>query len=167
LYASFSHLPKADFLLASFYNPNIEPPNEWFSRAQSFLDVCALLSVNGEVVPRLLSSELHEALFTKRCTFCYDLRLTEAAYGAKQRGFDTFTTTLLSSPNQNQSLLREKLTAIESELAMQVYYFEVPREEYMEKTRELKNMGIYVQNYCGCYGSLLEREAERFKPLWR
>jgi len=125
------------------------------------------LSVNGEVVPRLLSSELHEALFTKRCTFCYDLRLTEAAYGAKQRGFDTFTTTLLSSPNQNQSLLREKLTAIESELAMQVYYFEVPREEYMEKTRELKNMGIYVQNYCGCYGSLLEREAERFKPLWR
>ncbi|HPU69853.1 MAG TPA: epoxyqueuosine reductase QueH [Coprothermobacter proteolyticus] len=167
MYASFSHLPKADFLLASFYNPNIEPPNEWFSRAQSFLDVCELLCVNGEVVPHSISSELHEALFTKRCTFCYDLRLTEAAYGAKQRGFDTFTTTLLSSPNQNQSLLREKLTAIESELAMQVYYFEVPREEYMEKTRELKNMGIYVQNYCGCYGSLLEREAERFKPLWR
>jgi len=118
-------------------------------------------------VPHSISSELHEALFSKRCSFCYDLRLTESAYAARQRGFDTFTTTLLSSPTQNQILLREKLAAIESEFGMQVYYFEVPREEYMKKTRELKNMGIYVQNYCGCYRSLLEREAERFKALWR
>lgn len=154
-------------MLGSFYNPNIEPPSEWINRAQSFLNVCELLSVSGEVIPELPKKELHELLFSRRCAFCYDLRLTEAANSAKQRGFDMFTTTLLSSPTQNQNLLRGILSAIESKLSIQVYYFEVTHEEYMNKMRELKDMGIYVQNYCGCYGSLLEREVQRFEQLWR
>jgi len=79
LYASFSHLPQVDTMLGSFYNPNIEPPSEWINRAQSFLNVCELLSVSGEVIPELPKKELHELLFSRRCAFCYDLRLTEAA----------------------------------------------------------------------------------------
>jgi predicted adenine nucleotide alpha hydrolase (AANH) superfamily ATPase len=86
---------------------------------------------------------------------------------AKSRGFNVFTTTLLSSPTQNQGLLRRTLKHLESELSIEVYYFEVSKNEYESKVRELKNRNIYVQNYCGCYGSLCEREFDKYGLLWR
>jgi predicted adenine nucleotide alpha hydrolase (AANH) superfamily ATPase len=154
-------------LFASFYNPNIEPPEELLRRADAFVQVCHLLSLWGEVTLQVANFDDHKEIFEQRCFKCYSIRLGASMLSAKQRGFDFFTTTLLASPTQKHDVLINILERLERELLMKVYYFEVPADYYKNKVNELRKKGVYVQNYCGCYGSLWEQQERRYEFLWR
>ncbi|NPV88788.1 hypothetical protein HPY42_04670 [Coprothermobacteraceae bacterium] len=166
LYASWPLLPKVQTNVAVFYNPNIEPPSEWARRADAFLDVCDMLGCHGIVDTVLGDTSFHSSIVAGRCAVCYRARLERAMVDAKNRGFERFTTTLLSSPRQNQPLLRSVLQELESLIGVSVFFFDQAPEEYEARVRDLKNQQVYVQNYCGCFASLVEKERFSLRGLW-
>lgn len=94
----------------------------------------------------------------ERCPNCWKLRLKHAAEFTKRMGFDAFTTTLLISPYQDQSKIKD----IASDLANRYdvdFFFEDFSAGFRESHKASKALGIYHQKYCGCIYS----ERDRYK----
>ena len=94
-----------------------------------------------------------------RCVkYCYRARLSHTVKYAREHGFDAFTTTLLVSPYQkHEEIIRvcEELSKM-SGVTFLYRDFRVGFREGQKKAREL---GMYMQKYCGCVFS----EEERYK----
>ena len=84
------------------------------------------------------------------------MRLFEAARQAKEGGFDSFTSSLFISPYQNHELMRETAERAAMEYGVEFLYrdFRPYFKAGQEKAREL---GFYMQKYCGCVFSEEER----------
>ena len=91
-----------------------------------------------------------------RCVKCYEMRFFEAARQAKEGGFDSFTSSLFISPYQNHDLMRETAQRAAYEYGVEFLYrdFRPYFKAGQEKAREL---GFYMQKYCGCVFSEQER----------
>jgi predicted adenine nucleotide alpha hydrolase (AANH) superfamily ATPase len=91
-----------------------------------------------------------------RCGKCYEMRLFETARQAKELGFDSFTSSLFISPYQNHELMRETAERAAAEYGVDFLYrdFRPLFRDGQEKAREL---GFYIQKYCGCVFSEEER----------
>ncbi len=91
-----------------------------------------------------------------RCVKCYSMRLYAAAHEAKEGGFDSFTSSLFISPYQNHELLREVAERAAAEYGVTFLYrdFRPLFRAGQERAREL---GMYIQKYCGCVFSEEER----------
>jgi len=76
----------------------------------------------------------------------------------KKIGYDSFSTTLLVSPYQNHELLKEIGEQLGKKYGIEFVYrdFRVGFREGQAKAREL---GLYMQKYCGCIFS----EEDRYK----
>ena len=75
---------------------------------------------------------------------------------AKEGGFDSFTSSLFISPYQNHELLREVAERAAAEYGVTFLYrdFRPLFRAGQERAREL---GMYIQKYCGCVFSEEER----------
>jgi predicted adenine nucleotide alpha hydrolase (AANH) superfamily ATPase len=92
-----------------------------------------------------------------RCAkYCYRVRLEQTAKYAKENGYDAFTTTLLVSPYQNHELLINVAEEMAEKYGIKFLYrdFRIGFREGQAKAREL---GLYMQKYCGCVFSEEER----------
>ena len=100
--------------------------------------------------------------FDYRCGFCYALRLEEAAATAKEQGFESFTTSLLISPYQNHELLKQIGEEMGEKYGVVFLYrdFRLRFREGQERAREL---GLYMQKYCGCIFSEEDRYIKKKK----
>ena len=93
----------------------------------------------------------------ERCVkYCYRARMTQTALEAKRRGFETFSTTLLVSPYQKHEELKRVCEEAAELVGVEFLYrdFRVGFREGQQKAREL---GLYMQKYCGCIFSEEER----------
>jgi predicted adenine nucleotide alpha hydrolase (AANH) superfamily ATPase len=144
-----------------WYNPNIHPWQEHERRR------AALESYAGRIgLPMIwrhdydfvefLRRAAGQEQFRRRCTFCYEMRLTETARMAHTGGFDAFTTTLLISPYQDQGLLRQMGESLGRAEGVP-FYFEDFRRGWAERGRLTKEYDLYRQQYCGCIYSEWER----------
>lgn len=98
----------------------------------------------------------------KRCERCYLLRLKKTVELAVELKASSFSTTLLYSPYQNHTLIKE----IGMELASRYqipFYYEDWREGYYIGKKGAIELEIYRQKYCGCIFS----EMERFCPCFK
>jgi predicted adenine nucleotide alpha hydrolase (AANH) superfamily ATPase len=95
----------------------------------------------------------------RRCAVCFSLRLKRTAQEAKKRDFDFFTTTLLISPYQDQSLLWQIGSDIGSEVGID-FYFRDFRKGYLASRHFARTNKLYLQNYCGCVYSIDEKGRE-------
>ena len=152
-----------------FYNPNIQPLLEFRRRAKAFQ-----VLVEAERVPALVDLAYDPRFFLRavpwnegapsgrmppRCLACYRLRLTETARMAAERGFSTFTTTLLASTHQDHEAVRR--AGEEAARAHGVGFFYADwRPLAPRAATEARRRSLYRQQYCGCLFS----EAERFGP---
>ena len=84
------------------------------------------------------------------------MRFFETARMAKEGGFDSFTSTLFISPYQNHALMKETAERAAEAYGVQFLYrdFRPYFKEGQERAREL---GFYIQKYCGCVFSEEER----------
>ncbi len=85
----------------------------------------------------------------ERCFLCYRQRLEKTAGFAKKNGFDAFSTTLLISPFQ----FHEELKKIGEEIAKEYgidFHYQDFRALYKESREISKELGLYLQKYCGC-----------------
>ena len=142
-----------------WYNPNIHPFTEYDMRKKTFIEYAKSISLElflqDEYGLRMFVNKIYPD-FTNRCETCYDLRMEAAAQYAKANGFDAFTTTLLISPYQNHDLLRLRGEAAAEKEGVQFLYRDF-RPLFRLGQRQARELGLYMQKYCGCVFSEEER----------
>lgn len=144
-----------------WFNPNIHPLKEYKMRkntlSQYAADINARLIIDNEYGLRRFIEGIFPN-FNNRCAFCYRDRLEKTAAVAKEKGFDAFTSTLFISPYQNHELMKAIAEEVAEKYGVKFLYrdFRPLFKEGQEKARE---MGLYMQKYCGCVFS----EEDRYK----
>ena len=71
-------------------------------------------------------------------------------------GFDAFTTTLLVSPYQNHELLIQVAEEMAEKYGVKFLYRDF-RPGFREGQAEARELGLYMQKYCGCVFSEEDR----------
>jgi len=154
-------LPKYDITLL-FYNPNIEPYDEYIKRKNEVIKYIDAASFTSEV--KILECEYDNAVFTEsalslreepeggaRCRKCFEIRLYETANRASDGRYDIFASTLSVSPHKNAAVINEigLSAAIKYDIAYLPSDFK-KNDGYKRSTELSKTYGLYRQNYCGC-----------------
>ena len=153
-------LRRDGFEVAGFwYNPNIHPFTEYRSRRNCVREYAQTIELpmfeQDQYALRPFVREVAEDI-AHRCGKCYEMRLFETARQAAEGGFDSFTSSLFISPYQNHELMRDVAERAASEYGVDFLYrdFRPYFKAGQEKAREL---GFYMQKYCGCVFSEQER----------
>ncbi|MEE9500076.1 MAG: epoxyqueuosine reductase QueH [Candidatus Omnitrophota bacterium] len=142
-----------------FYNPNIHPYSEYIRRRRE-----AEIYFKSEglelLVPEYDTDDFFKNIRTSRCGVCRNIRLEKTASFAKEKGFDSFTTTLLGSPYQDHNPLTELCENLSKGTGLNLYYKDF-RIGFGDAHKAAREKGMYCQNYCGCVFSMVEREEAR------
>jgi epoxyqueuosine reductase len=147
-----------------FYNPNIHPFSEYERRYQAVVAMSERLGLDT-IYHRYDFEDFLKNISVlssrdEQHRWCWRVRLEETAKMAKQEGFEGFTTTLLSSPYQDISII----AALSQELAcsQQLTFVNQPfRKGFAESHKAAKEWMLYHQNYCGCLYSEKESLARK------
>ena len=152
---------------AFFYNPNIHPYTEYRKRKDSLKDY-----VQSQNIPTYFYDDYDiESFFhavnnkekgPQRCVECWRLRLKKTAEKSKELGFDSFTTTLLVSPYQDQKLIKEIGYRIAKDKSVD-FYFEDFTSGFKQAHDKARELGLYLQKYCGCLYSERARYIKKYR----
>ena len=143
-----------------WYNPNIHPYTEYKARRNCLIDYTKSINVqavfNDEYGLDAFCKNVVNSLETRCTDYCYRVRLESTAKYAKENGFDTICTTLLVSPYQKHEELKKIGEEIAEKYGIKFLYrdFRVGFREGQAKARDL---GLYMQKYCGCIFSEEDR----------
>ncbi len=157
-------------LICFWYDPNIQPKEEYEKRFKEFVKICEI-----EKVPYIkweydVKNFLQEIKWLEntpekweKCTKCYDLRLRRSALEAKKLWIKYWTTTLNISPHKDlEKLFKiwDKYSSSNSypilkdkELWKKLEFLKIAfrKNKWFERSVEYcKKHNIYRQNYCGC-----------------
>ena len=143
-----------------YYNPNIEPEEEYLHRLS---EQQRLLSLLPDDIPLLPCSYGHEAFDAfapaladapeggERCLACFALRLDYTAAQAKLHGFEYFTTTLSVSPHKNADDVNRIGAEAGERRGVRYLFADFKKKNGYLRSLELsREYGLYRQNYCGC-----------------
>ena len=149
----------------SYYNPNIQPREEYDLRLENQLCVLGRIpgvtlvpcGYDGGAYDEAVRGLEDEPEGGARCTECFKLRLDFAAREAKRLGCDYFATTLTVSPHKDA----QRINAIGEALAGKYGVKWLPgdfkkRDGYKRSIELSREFGLYRQNYCGCLFSKTE-----------
>jgi len=150
-----------------FDNPNIHPYREFRARAEAFRQMADLSGLPAQIDEAYgievfmqsiegLDEGVYRAVSPARCGMCYRLRLERAAVACVEAGFDTFSTTLLVSPYQDHDRIRETGESVAAAHGLTFLYRDF-RPGFRQGQATAKEMGLYMQGYCGCVFSEYER----------
>lgn len=148
-----------------FYNPNIQPAEEYEKRLSAQKQLLERAKYKNPVA--FLAGEYEPQRFFEavkglencreggaRCEKCFELRLSNAAEIAKKGGFDYFATTLTVSPHKNAVLINEIGGRYQNYLPSDFK----KREGYKRSIILSKEYELYRQGYCGCIFSKGEKD---------
>jgi len=138
-----------------FYNPNIEPIQEYEKRlvaAERYAEVVNLPIIIGDYDNiewhNTVKGYESEPEGGKRCELCFRFNLQKTSNLAKEKNFDFFTTTLTVSPYKNAELINKIGKDIDPERFLEKDFKK--QEGYMHSVELSKKHNLYRQNYCGC-----------------
>ena len=94
--------------------------------------------------------------YESRCGYCYLCRLEETARFAAENGYDSFTSSLFSSPYQQLELMKEVAQRAGEEYGVEFLYRDF-RPLFRAGQDRARELGMYMQKYCGCIFSEEER----------
>ena len=143
-----------------WFNPNIHPYMEYKSRRDCLKEYTKNINVKAIFEENYGLDEFCKNVIgdlQNRClNYCYKVRLEQTAKYAKEHGYTHFSTTLLVSPYQNHDGLIKVANEMAEKYNVEFLYrdFRVGFREGQAKAREL---GLYMQKYCGCVFSEEER----------
>lgn len=148
-----------------FYNPNITDVEEYEKRKESQIQFIknfnrrhpeyAVGYHEGLYEPEVFYQETEglegEPEGSKRCEYCFRLRLERTAQTAGLYGFDTFGTTLSVSPHKDYSVILSlgKRLAIKYSRSFLDMNFK-KNDGYKRSIEMSKEYRLYRQRYCGC-----------------
>ena len=155
-------LSSAYRITALFFNPNIEPRDEYDRRADEIKKLLSLAEYPSPV--DLLIAEYETAPFRavaepyadepeggRRCAVCFYLRLGEAAIRAKAGGYDFFATTLTVSPHKPAQKINDIGAGFAERFDVKYLQSDFKKRDGYKRSVELsKKYGLYRQQYCCC-----------------
>lgn len=147
-------------------NANIHPYTEYRIRRDTLVDYARSIGLDlilhGEYGLRPFVRAVAEDI-DHRCIQCYRIRFSAAAKYAAENGFTHFSSTLFVSPYQNHDLMLQAAQAAAEEYGVQFLHrdFRPYFQQGQERAREL---GLYMQKYCGCIFSEEDRYKKRKRP---
>ena len=141
-----------------YYNPNIEPLEEYEKRKKEQIKIIDLYGL------KYLDCDYDNDLFHEmskglenvpergiRCHKCYRLRLEYVAKKAKEMKFDYFGTTLTVSPYKLSKVINEIGLDLENVYKIKFLVSDFKKNNGYKNSIELsKKYDLYRQNYCGC-----------------
>ena len=146
-------------LTAFWYNPNIHPYTEYRARRDTLREYCKLVHLPlleaDEYALRPFITAVADHIET-RCRTCYEIRLNRAAQAAAEGGFEAFTSSLFISPYQNHELMRQVAEAAAEAHHLRFLYQDF-RPLFRAGQDRARELGLYMQKYCGCIFSEEER----------
>ena len=95
-----------------------------------------------------------------RCVECYRMRMCAAAQYAAENGFTHFTSTLFVSPYQNHELMKQVAEEAAEEFGVAFLYRDF-RPYFREGQDRARELGLYMQKYCGCVFSEEDRYSKQ------
>lgn len=141
-----------------YYNPNIEPLEEYEKRKTEQLKLLKILGIKSidadwdndnwhKVVEGLENTPERGP----RCYKCYTKRLEYTAKKAKENNFEYFGTTLTLSPYKVSDWINEIGLNLEKEYNVKFLISDFKKQNGYKRSIELSKIyGLYRQNYCGC-----------------
>ena len=142
-----------------WYNPNIHPFKEYESRRDCFIEYSKNLNLEYIVRENYGLREFVENVaenIDRRCTYCYEHRLEETAKFASEYGYSAFTTTLLASIYQQHDLIAQAGKRFGEKYGVEFLYRDF-RPNFREGNNTARQLGLYMQKYCGCVFSEQDR----------
>ena len=164
-----AHLGERYGVTAYYYNPNIQPEDEYRLRLGEMRMVCEGLQVPLLEGPYDTDGwwrgiepyrELPER--SERCWTCYGLRLEETARKAKELGFGLFTTTLSVSPHKvHRCIVSEGKEAASRHNVRFLDEDFKKKDGFKISVEQSRELHLTRQDYCGCLLSLEEAKRRR------
>ena len=150
-----------------WYNPNIHPFTEYRSRRNTLRDYAASIGL-----PLVEQNDYGLRPFVRevcgdipgRCVKCYEMRFRRTAQYAAEQGFDSFTSSLFISPYQKHDLMRETAEKAAAEFGVEFLYRDF-RPYFRQGQERARELGFYMQKYCGCIFSEEERYLKASKII--
>lgn len=158
----FEDLRKQGFdITGLFYNPNIHPFTEYNNRKKAVESYSKKhkfpVIFHKYDVEDFLRRISGNTSLPVRCELCWRMRLEEAAHFGAKNGYNSFTTTLLVSPYQDQEKIRKIAEEISEKYSISFFYKDF-RGGFRPAQDRARKDNIYRQKYCGCIFSQRERE---------
>lgn len=147
-----------------FFNPNIQPQNEYNIRFNELSSYCNEKKYdyiyeheNQEQWLSVVKGLEQEKEGGNRCKACFQYRLENTALKAKELGFDCFTTVMTISPHKNTTIINKIGTSIGQTQEIMFLEENFKKNDGFKKSIELsKANNMYRQKYCGCIFSIRE-----------
>ncbi|WP_291322721.1 epoxyqueuosine reductase QueH [Desulfonatronospira sp.] len=153
-------------VMGLFYNPNIQPLQEYLLRREAAEMAAGELGIriifqDRDAEPRFF---LRQVVFREdnRCFLCQQMRLERTRSVALRGGFAFFATTLMFSriqPFEQIQMLGKSLETGKCTFLDQDF-----RTGWHQGNEQSRAMGLYRQNYCGCIYSEFERFRGKLGP---
>lgn len=145
-----------------FYNPNIQPQEEYQKRLDALKVLCEsssceLLIENYEqkmfeIATFGLEEEPEGGL---RCKKCFQFRLDKTAQKAVELGINNFTTSIVISPHKNFNLISKLGNSIANEYKINYLDIDFKKKDgFLKSNKIAKGLNLYRQTYCGCFYSI-------------
>ncbi len=153
-----------------YYNPNIEPLDEYNKRKQEQIDFINKLEAKIKILDCDYNNDKYRELIKGneqdnegglRCEKCIKHRLLTTMDYAIENSFDYFGTTLTVSPHKNSNYINETGLDISKNKNIQFLISDFKKEDGYKKSIEIsKKYNLYRQNYCGCIFSVRKEVSE-------
>ena len=148
-----------------WYNPNIHPYQEYKARRDTLREYAASIGLALLVREDYGLRDFVRAVagdLDHRCGHCYACRLEETARYAAEHGFTHFSTTLLVSPYQDHQRICDTAEEMARRYGVAFLYRDF-RPGFRSGQAKARELGLYMQKYCGCVFSEEERYAKQIK----
>ena len=142
-----------------FYNPNINPEDEYYRRLEAARKVARELGFplsEGPYVPqdwgKATATLEDEPEGGRRCPVCFKIRLEKTYQLLLESGGDSFTSTLTMGSNKSADLIGRLGREIGGDKFL---LRDFKKKDGFKRAGELaRKWELYRQNYCGCWYSL-------------
>lgn len=151
--------------VAFWYNPNIHPFKEYEARRNCLVEYTEKLKVELIVKEDYGLREFVKNVsddIDGRCKYCYEHRLEETAKFAAENGYKAFTSTLFASLYQNHEMMIKAAEKYACEYGVEFLYRDF-RSNFRAGNNKAREMGFYMQKYCGCIFSEEDRYQKQIK----
>ena len=145
-----------------YYNPNIEPYEEYIKRKEEQKRLITLLDSKNKIdfidcdydndkYHELVKGHEDDPERGNRCYICYSQRMEYTAKKAKENNYDFFGTTLSVSPYKISRWINEIGYDLSNKYNVRYLPSDFKKKDGYKKSIELsKKYNLYRQNYCGC-----------------
>ena len=136
-----------------WYNPNIHPYKEYEARRDCLKEYSEMMGLEAVFDDEYGLDEFCKNVIgdlDARCiNYCYPVRLRKTFQYAKENGYDTVTSTLLYSIYQKHDFIKNEMEKLSKEFGIDFLYIDF-REGFWEGHNKARELGLYMQKYCGC-----------------